>query len=105
MSGLGSKAIPPARFFCPITTELMVDPVMDCHGHNFERASILDWLGRSNVCPLSREVIVKELLFPNLALREEISEWLAASHPTKVLPDQVLPDMPTLAMVLTCSVR
>eukprot|EP00668_Euglena_longa_P007260 GGOE01008687.1.p1 GENE.GGOE01008687.1~~GGOE01008687.1.p1 ORF type:complete len:492 (-),score=98.63 GGOE01008687.1:1625-3079(-) len=69
----------PARYFCPITAELMTDPVMDCHGHNFERAAILDWLTRSDECPMNRGSIQAELLFPNLALREDISEWLAAS--------------------------
>eukprot|EP00667_Euglena_gracilis_P006395 EG_transcript_6455 len=71
----------PERYLCPITTEIMVDPVMDHHGHNFERSAIAEWLGRSAECPLSREHIHLEALYPNLALKEEIAEWLACSHP------------------------
>eukprot|EP00667_Euglena_gracilis_P009193 EG_transcript_9337 len=71
----------PERYLCPITTEIMMDPVMDLHGHNFERIAITEWLGRSAECPLSREAIHLSTLYPNLALREEISEWLAHSHP------------------------
>eukprot|EP00667_Euglena_gracilis_P015031 EG_transcript_15607 len=71
----------PERYLCPITTEIMVEPVMDFHGHNFERAAIAEWLGRSEECPLSREAIHLSALYPNLALKEEISEWLAHSHP------------------------
>eukprot|EP00667_Euglena_gracilis_P007076 EG_transcript_7144 len=71
----------PERYLCPITTEIMVDPVMDLHGHNFERSAIAEWLGRSEECPLSREPIHLHTLYPNLALKEEIAEWLARSHP------------------------
>eukprot|EP00668_Euglena_longa_P021899 GGOE01027257.1.p1 GENE.GGOE01027257.1~~GGOE01027257.1.p1 ORF type:complete len:417 (+),score=111.36 GGOE01027257.1:50-1252(+) len=71
----------PERYLCPITTEIMMDPVMDHHGHNFERSAITEWLGRSEECPFSREAIQLGALYPNLALKEEISEWLAQSHP------------------------
>eukprot|EP00668_Euglena_longa_P043910 GGOE01058456.1.p1 GENE.GGOE01058456.1~~GGOE01058456.1.p1 ORF type:complete len:470 (+),score=79.44 GGOE01058456.1:29-1411(+) len=71
----------PERYLCPITTEIMMDPVMDHHGHNFERSAITEWLGRSEECPFSREAIQLGALSPNLALKEEISEWLAHSHP------------------------
>eukprot|EP00667_Euglena_gracilis_P017175 EG_transcript_18051 len=70
----------PERYLCPITTEIMVDPVMDLHGHNFERSAIAEWLGRSEECPLSREPIQLHMLYPNLALKEEIAEWLARYH-------------------------
>eukprot|EP00668_Euglena_longa_P007603 GGOE01009118.1.p1 GENE.GGOE01009118.1~~GGOE01009118.1.p1 ORF type:complete len:480 (-),score=79.72 GGOE01009118.1:964-2370(-) len=72
--------VAPARYFCPITTEIMVDPVMDRHGHNFERAAILDWLCRNAECPMSRCPIHAADLFPNLALKEDIANWLA-DHP------------------------
>eukprot|EP00668_Euglena_longa_P008620 GGOE01010383.1.p1 GENE.GGOE01010383.1~~GGOE01010383.1.p1 ORF type:complete len:604 (-),score=150.63 GGOE01010383.1:485-2254(-) len=71
----------PERYLCPITTEIMVDPVMDYHGHNFERAAIVEWLERSANCPLSREDLQVGALYPNLALKEEIAEWLASLHP------------------------
>jgi len=35
---------PPAYLLCPITLELMRDPVMDCFGHTYERSAIIDAL-------------------------------------------------------------
>eukprot|EP00667_Euglena_gracilis_P002990 EG_transcript_2996 len=71
----------PERYLCPITTEVMQDPVMDQHGHNFERAAIVEWLSRSAECPLGREELHAAALYPNLALKEEIAEWLDRRHP------------------------
>ncbi len=42
----------PNRYLCPITQEVMVHPMMDREGHNFEQAAILDWLQRSSCCPM-----------------------------------------------------
>jgi hypothetical protein len=62
----------PNRFLCPITDEDMKDPVMDEHGHNFEKANILKWLNKKPTCPMTNTDIDKNKLYPNLALKEEI---------------------------------
>ena len=41
--GLGN-AEPPAEFVCPLTFEVMVDPVVASDGHSYERTSIQDVL-------------------------------------------------------------
>ena len=35
---------PPDVFTCPITQDLIVDPVLDTDGHTYERRVIEDWL-------------------------------------------------------------
>jgi hypothetical protein len=35
---------PPAAYLCPISHELMSDPVVACDGHTYERHSITEWL-------------------------------------------------------------
>ena len=38
------RALPPAEYLCPITQDVMVDPVSTCDGHTYERAAIERWL-------------------------------------------------------------
>ena len=38
----------PNELYCPITGELMVDPVSDPNGHTYERKAILKWLSKNN---------------------------------------------------------
>ena len=40
---LARAANAPADFFCPISLELMRDPVMAYDGHSYERAAIERW--------------------------------------------------------------
>jgi hypothetical protein len=65
-----------ASFICPITSEVMEDPVVDNEGNSYERTAIERWI-RTNPCsPLSRNPLQKEHLRPNLALRHAIAEYL-----------------------------
>jgi serine/threonine protein kinase len=51
------KAIPDG-FICPITQDVMKDPViLIADGHSYERKAILDWLQRGGRSPLTNEVI------------------------------------------------
>jgi hypothetical protein len=68
--------IPPANYICPLTLQLMEDPVQDSCGHIFERRAILELLDRSSgsnsdsgnissnshsraaVCPISRKPLM-----------------------------------------------
>jgi serine/threonine protein kinase len=45
----------PDGFLCPITQDVMRDPVMLIDGHSYERKAITDWLKRSNRSPLTNE--------------------------------------------------
>ena len=60
---------------CPITQNLMKDPVIDPEGHSYERRAILKWLRRSHTSPITREYLVAEMLVPNRALKEILGSY------------------------------
>jgi hypothetical protein len=62
----------PQSFRCPLTFEVMADPVLDSEGNTFERKALLKWLQKSNQSPVSRQNVNENVLVPNLALRELI---------------------------------
>ena len=62
------------KFICPITLEVFEDPVIDEHGHTFERSAIERERQRNkNLCPISREPIAS--LTPNRGIKDAIDEW------------------------------
>jgi U-box domain len=66
----------PEDYLCPLTLDVMTDPVMSKYGQSFERSEILQWLGSGHgVCPLSRRPLSLQDLVTNHALKLRISEW------------------------------
>jgi hypothetical protein len=65
----------PDSFFCAITSELMVDPVIDKEGHSYERAAIEQWLHMNQTSPITRERLSTSDLFPNRALKDGIAAF------------------------------
>ena len=66
----------PDGFICPISLELMRDPVMNRNGLSYDRKSILQWLHKGNAhCPLTREPLRPSQLVPNNALKVRIRRW------------------------------
>jgi serine/threonine protein kinase len=70
------KSIPDG-FLCPITQDVMRDPVILVDGHSYERAAIVDWLFRSNRSPLTNEVLSSTILTENYALKSAITSYLS----------------------------
>ena len=67
---------PPEEFLCPITFELMTDPVISNEGISYERAAIENWLRVGNSrCPVTRQPLQRRDLRPNRALRNLIEAW------------------------------
>lgn len=67
---------PPDQFLCPVSEELMVEPVMLVEtGQTYDRTSIEGWFAKGkNTCPLSgRELDAKQLV-PNFAVKKIINE-------------------------------
>ncbi|KAI3797059.1 hypothetical protein L1987_39749 [Smallanthus sonchifolius] len=66
----------PFEFLCPITLEIMRDPVIVATGQTYERASIQQWLDsdRQN-CPKTGRPLTHTALVPNVALHNLISQW------------------------------
>ncbi|KAA6373860.1 MAG: hypothetical protein EZS28_030615 [Streblomastix strix] len=44
-------------FICPITKQLMTDPVLAEDGIYYERAAITEWLMLNNTSPVTRQII------------------------------------------------
>jgi len=69
----------PSEFVCPITHEVMTDPVVASDGMTYERQAIREVLDRGNgLSPLTREVLARDV-FPNFGLRKCILNWQAAA--------------------------
>ena len=62
---------------CPITGEVMTDPVVDPEGNSYERSAIVAWLAQNPTSPVTRSPLRPAQLVPNRALREAI-ESIAA---------------------------
>jgi hypothetical protein len=60
---------------CPLTMEVMRDPVMTADGQTYERTEIEKWfaLGK-RTSPLTGEELPSTNLLPNIALRQVIRE-------------------------------
>ncbi|CAL5013073.1 unnamed protein product [Urochloa decumbens] len=66
----------PNDFLCPITLEIMTDPVIVASGQTYERRSIQKWLDSGErTCPKSRQPLAHLSLAPNYALKNLILQW------------------------------
>jgi len=76
-----SKAVTPANYLCPITLEVMKDPVTTPLGLTYDRQAILHWLDTctkndtEKTCPLSRVAMEEWELVDNQDLKREIMQW------------------------------
>ncbi|XP_070831718.1 WD repeat, SAM and U-box domain-containing protein 1-like [Chaetodon trifascialis] len=70
----GSEA--PDEFLCPITRELMKDPVIAADGYSYERESIESWIrGKNKTSPMTNLPLQTTLLTPNRSLKTAITRW------------------------------
>ena len=72
-------ASPTLRHFeCPITLELMTDPVITPAGHTYERAAIERVINSGNPCPQTRNPLALTDLVPNRGLKDAIDSYVEA---------------------------
>ena len=72
----------PPSFLCPISHDLMVDPVICSDGQSYERGSISNWLTSHATSPVTNLELPNLGLVPNHALRNAIQEWLQRTFKT-----------------------
>jgi len=71
----------PYHFRCPISLELMRDPVTVCTGQTYDRPSIESWVTAGNTtCPVTRATLTDFTLIPNHTLRRLIQDWCVANR-------------------------
>lgn len=91
----------PADFRCPLSLELMSDPVIVASGQTYERAYIQQWLDQGNTtCPKSRQTLSHLNLIPNYTVKALITTWCEANgvslpEPEKLqtTPSQLFPSI------------
>eukprot|EP00605_Chrysophyceae_sp_TOSAG23-4_P001604 GSChrysophyteH1.ASY1.ANO1.1763.1 assembled CDS len=64
------------EFQCPITYELLRDPVIAADGNTYERKAIEKWLAKSQTSPLSGENLEHTILSPNRAMKKIIQDLI-----------------------------
>ena len=62
-------------YCCPISGEIMEDPVITPSGITYDKKCIEQWLQKKAIDPLSKKPLKKEELIPNRALKESIIEY------------------------------
>lgn len=66
----------PADFRCPITLDLMTDPVVVATGQTYDRSSITLWIESGhNTCPKTGQSLLDTNFIPNRALKGLIAIW------------------------------
>ncbi|KAL6840263.1 hypothetical protein ACP4OV_030073 [Aristida adscensionis] len=85
----------PSHFLCPISLQLMRDPVTLPTGISYDRAAISRWLAApapaaGRACPVTRLPLAPEpQLTPNHTLRRLIHSWLASLAPGAEVDEDV----------------
>ncbi|KAJ6718627.1 U-BOX DOMAIN-CONTAINING PROTEIN 42-RELATED [Salix purpurea] len=67
-------------FFCPLTKQIMDDPVTVQSGVTYDRKAITEWLEESEnsqeiFCPVTGQKLLSRVLRTNVALKTTIEEW------------------------------
>lgn len=74
------------KYLCPISKEMMVDPVVAADGHTYEKSYIMEWMVTNNTSPITREELGHKVLYPNKLLRAEILECMGSGSAKRQSP-------------------
>ena len=83
----GADFTPSDDFLCPITMQVMLDPVVASDGHSYERMAIQRVLDSTSISPMTRERL-ETYVTPNLVLRSLIQnheDAVIRAHDASVL--------------------
>jgi len=69
---------PPKSFICPITQEIMNEPVMCSDGYAYDKEAIEFWLSGHTESPSSGAVLTSKTLTPYNELKQAIQAWKTA---------------------------
>ncbi|KAL8246993.1 hypothetical protein R6Q59_008209 [Mikania micrantha] len=84
-----SNTVPiPPDFCCPLSLELMTDPVIVASGQTYEREYIRNWINLGlSVCPKTMQTLIHTNLIPNYTVKALIASWCESNNIN--LPDPV----------------
>ena len=69
----------PDDYICPITAEIMIDPVTTADGFTYEREAITKWLRTKDTSPFTGTTLESRKVIPNHSLRSMIRGFSEAS--------------------------
>ncbi|CAK9186293.1 unnamed protein product [Ilex paraguariensis] len=71
----------PADYCCPLSLELMTDPVIVSSGQTYERNFIRKWIDLGlTVCPKTRQTLAHTNLIPNYTVKALIANWCDSNN-------------------------
>lgn len=94
---LDVELVIPTHFQCPISLDLMKDPVTLSTGITYDRDSIETWIEAGNeTCPVTKQVLKTFDQIPNHILRRMIQDWCVQnrSHGVERIPTPRIPVSP-----------
>ncbi|CAN6235443.1 unnamed protein product [Urochloa humidicola] len=99
----GSMPLPPEELRCPISLQLMYDPVVIASGQTYERACIEKWFNSGNTtCPKTRKQLPQLSVTPNYCIKGLIASWCEQNG---VLVPSAAPESPKLKYLRISSLR
>ncbi|KAL7135061.1 hypothetical protein ABFS83_11G067600 [Erythranthe nasuta] len=79
-------SVPPEELRCPISLQLMYDPVIIASGQTYERVCIEKWFGDGhNTCPKTQQQLPHLSLTPNYCVKGLVASW--CEHNGIPIPD------------------
>ena len=69
----------PNCFMCPLTLDIMWDPVITQSGYTYERKAISDFIRKYGIDPFTKGSLKDNDLIPNIQLKEAIAHYRLTS--------------------------
>lgn len=94
VTDLDLEVVIPNHFRCPVSLDLMKDPVTLPTGITYDRGSIEKWVEAGNkTCPVTNQVLTTFDMIPNHAIRKMIQDWCVenSSHGIERIPTPRIP--------------
>merc|ERR1719456_1375774 len=66
----------PRDYLCPITQDVMIDPVMAADGKTYERVAIAEWLRTHRRSPMTNAPLNSTELHPQPGLKQQIADFI-----------------------------
>ncbi|XP_027359528.1 U-box domain-containing protein 21-like [Abrus precatorius] len=102
------ELVVPNHFRCPISLDLMKDPVTLSTGITYDRESVERWFDEGNfTCPVTNQVVRNFDMIPNHSLRIMIQDWCVENrqHGVERIPTPRIPISPIEVAELILQVK
>eukprot|EP01090_Pellita_catalonica_P011039 TRINITY_DN2251_c0_g2_i3.p1 TRINITY_DN2251_c0_g2~~TRINITY_DN2251_c0_g2_i3.p1 ORF type:complete len:497 (+),score=112.13 TRINITY_DN2251_c0_g2_i3:121-1491(+) len=66
----------PKELLCPVTHEIMTEPVVAADGYTYEKSAITKWFADKSNSPMTNQTLTSTVLYPNHSIKAEIIAYL-----------------------------